>query len=234
MCSTFTCARRAACRRLLVATLAFVSTSSLALAGQITGFTWSSGVASVALDPVAPPVDINNDDVAGPSPNEILVTQKHYVGIGPVDIEFLVTDSGGVTEYAISEGVHNGTGMDWTDYHVQLGFGMGDDFTPSPAGDGLDFDDGLGATSPFSMAPFTSITVGEDNIDAIGGVVPDATFVFPFVFHIDVPDGIERFTMRQYPTTDPIPEPTGAVLAIGGLLAAAMRRRTVFGRSRPV
>lgn len=59
------------------------------------------------MDPV-------NDDVAGTSPNTIFVTQKDYVGIGPVDLVFEVSDNGGVTEYLVMEGVQNSTGLDWS------------------------------------------------------------------------------------------------------------------------
>jgi hypothetical protein len=115
-------------KRLLsfIASLSFtiLLTASVSLqAGEIISFTWSSGVASVALDPITLPTpDLNNDDVADGSLNEILVTQKDYIGQGPVDIEFTVIDSGGVTEYTIIEGIQNGTGVDWLDYHIQLGF----------------------------------------------------------------------------------------------------------------
>jgi hypothetical protein len=203
-----------------------LATSTSLQAGRITGFTWSSTVASVALDPVAYPVDPNNDDVVGPSPNVVMVHQKDYTGIGPADIEFTVVDSGGVTEYAFIEGVQNGTGFDWTDYHIQLGFGMGILFVPSGPGDGLDFDDGPTHTSPFSFAPFSTVVVAEDGVDAFGGTIVSPSFTSPFVFHVDVPDGITAFTVRQYPTTDFVPEPATMSLALLGYLALIPRHRS--------
>jgi hypothetical protein len=155
------------------------------------------------------------------------VHQKDYVGIGPVDIEFTVVPSGGVTEYAFVEGVQNGTGIPWTDYHMQLGFGMGAAFMPSPAGDGLDFD-APAYDSPFSFPPFSSMVVTEDGIDAFGGLVPSPAFASPWVFHFDVPDGITAFTVRQYPTIDLVPEPASGLLGILSALAiggCARRRR---------
>jgi hypothetical protein len=195
-------------------------------AGEITGFTWSSGIASVGLNPIAAPVAPNNDNNAGPSPNVVFVHQKHYVGIGPVDIEFTVVPSSGVTEYAFVEGVQNDTGIPWTDYHIQLGFGMGAAFMPSPPGDGLDFD-APDYDSPFSFAPFTTVVVGEDDVDAYGGVIPSPMFVSPFVFHVDVPDGITAFTVRQYPTTDFVPEPATLLLtpALAPLALLPRRKR---------
>lgn len=202
-------------------------------AGQIVSYTWSSGVASVGLYTIAPPVSPNNDDVAGASPNTIDIFQKDYVGIGPVDIEYTVIDSGdatgSVTEYTFSEGIQNGTGSDWSDYHVQLGFGMGADFVPSPAGDGLDFD-APDYNSPFSFAPFSTVDVFEDDIDAYGGTIVSPSFTFPFIFTIDVPDGITKFTLRQFPTVDFIPEPSTAMLT--GLVTAVLflqtRRKVTF------
>jgi hypothetical protein len=193
--------------------------ASVIQAGEITGFSWSSGIASVGVQPIVPPVSPNNNDVVGVSPNLVFIPQKAYVGIGPVDIEFTVTNSGGVTEYHFQEGVHNGTGIPWTDYHMQLGFGMGTAFVPSTSGDGLDFDFPE-QNSPVSMGPFTTIVVAEDSIDAYNGVVPPSMYVGYLHFHIDVPDGITAFTIRQYPTID-VPEPSGLLLAgmsIMGLL----------------
>jgi len=122
-----------------VATLTLLTATSLQ-AGEITGFSWFSGVASVASTTILPPVAPNNNNVAGVSPNEVFITQKDYRAIGPVDIVFPVTASGGVTEYSFVEGVYNGTGLNWTGYHIELGFNIGPLFTKSLPGDGLDFD----------------------------------------------------------------------------------------------
>jgi hypothetical protein len=203
----------------LVAGSLLLATSSDA--GEITGFTWSSGIASVGVQPIVPPVAPNNDDVIGVSPNEVFIPQKNYVGIGPVDIEFTVTNSGGVTEYHFREGVFNGTGIPWTDYHMQLGTGMGTAFLSSTPGDGLDFDFPE-LSSPVSMGPFTSVVVAEDSIDAYNGVVPPLVYVGYLHFHIDVRDGISSFTLRQYPTID-VPEP-GSLLLSGMSVLGLLRR----------
>lgn len=155
------------------AAMLLVASTSLQ-AGEITAWTWSSGIASVALDAVAPPVDPNNDDVAGLSPNALLVTQKSYFAIGPVDIEFTVVPSGGVTEYTIREGVDNGTGVDWSSYRLELGFGVGADFVLSPSGDGLDFDSPDFNSSPDFSAFFTTVTESEDVLLATAGLSPTA------------------------------------------------------------
>ncbi|GAB4108065.1 MAG: hypothetical protein Kow00105_13940 [Phycisphaeraceae bacterium] len=194
-------------------------------AGAITGFTWSSGIASIAGDPVDPPVDPNNDNVVGASPNGILVTQKDFFGVnGVADIVFDVVDTGGTTEYAVAEGVSNSSGIDWSQYRIELGFGVGSAFVPSTAGDGLDFDT-PDQDSPFDFSAFfsTPTLVGEDVILATGGLFPYLAFTTPlFQFSIDVPDGISNFTLRQIPIA--VPEPTSAAL-MGGSMALLLRRR---------
>lgn len=205
-------------------TLAF--TGSLQ-AGQISGFTWSSGIGSVAGVTIVPAVDPNNDDVAGVSLNELFVTQKHYIGIGPVDIEFTVVPTGGVTEYTIIEGVSNSTGFDFTEYRMELGFGMGIDFVQSAPGDGLDFD-APDYNLPTTLAPFfTTVTVTEDVITASDGIsLPNGAFTIPyFQFAIDVPDGISAFTLRQVPTA--VPEPASVALLTLGAVTTLSRRRLV-------
>jgi hypothetical protein len=204
------------------ATLIIFTATSLR-AGEITGFTWFSGVASVAGTSFSPPSSPNNDNVVGPSPNSIFVTQKDYVAIGPVDLVFDVIDTGGVTEYAVVEGVQNNTGVDWASYHIELGFGNGAGFVKSGTGDGLDFDSpDFDSDFFFNPSPgfFPTATVTEDDILAGGGVMPDFTFAGNFVFHVDVPDGITSFTIRQSPI--PVPEPTASALATFGLLGLGL------------
>lgn len=208
-----------------VAAMSLAFTGSLQ-AGQITGFSWSSGIASIAAEPVSPPADINNDNVAGPSANGILVTQKDFFGInGVADIVFSVIDSGGTTEYAVAEGVSNSTGVDFTQYRIELGFGEGAGFVASTPGDGLDFDT-PDEDSPLDFSAFfsTPTLVGEDVILATGGVFPYLAFTTPlFQFSIDVPDGIDSFTLRQIPIA--VPEPASLALLTIGVTATMARRR---------
>src|SRR6478735_1742111 len=139
-------------------------------AGQITGFTWFSGVASVAATTILPPVNPNNDNVGLVNPNDAWITQKNYVAIGPVDLVFTVANSGGTTEYSFREGVFNNTGLPWVGYHLELGFGHDLSYTKSLSGDNLDFDH-PDHDSPlnFNPAPFVyfpSATATEDDIFA--------------------------------------------------------------------
>ncbi len=197
-------------------------------AGEITAFTPFPGINSIAGVIISPLAAPNNDDVAGTSPNDLFVTQKDYIAIGAVDIVFDVKPTGGVTEYSIREGVSNSTGVDWSGYTIQLGFGTGADFVLSTPGDGLDFDS-PDYNSPLDFTVFfsTAINTTEDEIVASGGVFPNGMFSIPyFLFSIDVPDGISKFTLRQFPTA--VPEPMSAsmlaMLGVGALTRRARRR----------
>jgi hypothetical protein len=209
----------------LIACFTWPALVSTVEAGEIVAFTWSSGIASVAGEPIVPPVSPNNDDVVGPSPNTVVVTQKAYNGIGPVDLEFTVVPSGGVTEYLFLEGVFNGTGIDWGGYRLELGFGVGADFELSDPGDELDFDaPDYNSSSDFS-AFFSTWTETEDVIVASGGLFPNGAFTIPmFQFSVDVPEGIEKFTIRQIPI--PVPEPGMMTLVFLSSLAFIRRHRS--------
>lgn len=173
-------------------------------AGEIVAFAGVSGpgLASMSFNNLGTPSP-GNDDVSGASPNWLAVNQKAYDTVGYIDMVFTVVDEGGVSEYIFTEGVHNGTSEPWTDYHLELGFGTGASFVTSPPGDGLDFDS-PDQNSPFDFAPFTSLVIGEDTVDAEGGIFPIGNF-HVFTFPIDVPDGITEFTIRQWPTISPVP-----------------------------
>lgn len=205
-----------------------VGTTITLHAGGITGFSWHSGVASVAATTISSLVAPNNDDAVGASPNTAFVTQKDYVGIGPVDLVFNVTNSGGVSEYLFTEGVYNNTGLNWGAYHLELGFGYDATYVRSASGDGLDFDS-PSFNSPFNFNPggslFPSVTVIEDEVFATGGVMSDLTFAGYFRFTVDVPDGITSFTVRQSPIPVGVPEPGSFALSVFGLAGLAIWRR---------
>jgi hypothetical protein len=204
-------------------------------AGQVTTFGWHSGVASLAATSIDP-APIPNDNVVGLSPYEIFVTQKNYVGIGPVDITFDVINNGGTTEYAVREGVNNSTGVPWGAYHVELGYGFDAGFVKSTPGDGLDFDF-PDYDSGFQFAPgpgffFPTVSYTEDDIYASGGVMPNGAFAGYFRFSVDVPDGITQFTIRQSPIA--VPEPGGIAFALIGLACGVLyrcRTRVLMGEA---
>jgi hypothetical protein len=196
-------------------------------AGEITGFTWHSGVASLAATSISPLVAPNNDDAVGASPNTVFVTQKDYVAVGPVDIVFSLTNSGGVSEYLFTEGVYNNTGLNWPAYHIELGFGFGTGFVKSTSGDGLDFDS-PNYNSPFNFNPggsfFPTVTVTEDDVYATGGSMAYLSFAGYFRFTVDVPDGYSSFTVRQSPV---VPEPGSMAILLCGVLMTLAKRRAI-------
>lgn len=207
-------------RLLGLAATATLLTAADARGGEITGLTWFSGVASVAGDFIVPPSAPNNDNQVGVSPNLVQVLQKNYVGIGTVDLVFDVSDTGGTTEYRINEGVANNTGLVWSGYHIELGYGIGAGFVPATPGGGLDFDAPDHDSGVTFGAAFPSFSVLELDIFATG-VVPNTAFAGGIIFHLDVPDGITQFTLRQSPV--PVPEPASALLVLGAF--GILRRR---------
>jgi MYXO-CTERM domain-containing protein len=143
----------------------------------------------------------------------------------PIDIVFTPTSPNAVGSIVIDdEIIHNSTGADWLDFHMEL------------IGDAAMFDDvsteGSGGGGPigFSVDPFTVAAFSGDlrRLDISGGVVPDGTSWFPGVaggqLWIDVAPGIvTTFTLRETPS---VPGPGSlALLALGGLLAIRRRRR---------
>jgi hypothetical protein len=199
---------------------------------------FSTGSLTFSL-PVAP----NNDNTAAPSPNTItnggFGVFLNAGGFGNVDLEFNVSNSGGVTEYFYSGNIVNNTGVAWTDFHFQLGFGTGANFVPVPVGIGLDFDTPNGDPAPTSTA-FPTLNHQPNLVEWSGATVnysggpgpgPFSSF---FTLSIDVPDnlaavhpqGVDRFTLRLFPTnTQAVPEPaTAGVLGLA-LAATALRRR---------
>lgn len=160
------------------------------------------GLASMSFNNIYTPSP-GNDDVAGASDNWMAVHQKDYDVVDYIDMVFSVDDVGMPTsEYIFTEGVNNGTGVNWTDYHLELGFGVGGDFVISPPGDGLDFD-APDENSPYDFPPFATVVVGEDTIDCYDGIVAPGGF-YNFGFPIDVPSTISTFTIRQWPTISPV------------------------------
>lgn len=189
-----------------------------ASAGVITDFTWHTGVASVAGEPViVPPPAQWNQNYPGISPNLIHILQKDYHAIGPVDLVFTVMETGGITEYRVNEGVSNSSGVEWLGYRLELGFGIGDDFVQAASGD-LTFDS-PDFDSPVDVPFFPSISVSAYDITASGDTLPGFAYMGGIVFHVNVPDGITEFTIRQSPI--PIPTPGGAALL---LIAPALHR----------
>jgi hypothetical protein len=180
----------------------------------------------------------NNDNAVLPSPNVIPATIfLNAGGFGVADFDFLLANSGGTTEYFFTPVFINNSGVTWTDFHFQLGFGSGANFVPAGAGIALDFDTPTGDPIPTSSA-FAVLNQLPTAIHWDAGVVNylggsgGPPFAAAFSLSIDVPDdlssihpqGLNRFTLRAFPTAAPEPG-TLALLATGLGLTLWRRRR---------
>jgi hypothetical protein len=116
-----------------------------------------------------------------------------------------------------------------------LGFGNGAGFVKSPDGDGLDFDyPHYDSTVNFNPLPgfFPTPNVTQDDVIATGGVMLDGVYAGNFIFHVEVPDGITQFTIRQSPIA--IPDPATATLISLGILFARRQKKRLPQSKRNV
>ncbi len=207
---------------------------SLALAARAGAGTIDTGVliggpglGSAAVPTVATAIP-NNDDTGQGTENTVAI-QKSFTSINPIDILFTVTDSGGATEYRVTETITNSSPVIWFDYHLELGFGgfastPSSPFEQSMLEDKLDFDTCFTLDChPFTPAPsssaFAAIALTANELSWSGGQVkPGETLAF--VLSIDVPDSADcastvpacpvltgdtgptgfLFTLREFPT----------------------------------
>ncbi len=141
---------------------------------------------------------------------------------------------------AIDKDVINRTPFRWTDFHMTLGMGFGDNFMESNESDLLFFKPNpppMEKSGAFPNPPMTDEPIDPDSLwwgpdPNFPGVPPGGP---PAIFWLGInvpaskfepnPTGgpaIARFTLRQHAT---IPEPSGLVLAAGLAVAAAWARR---------
>ena len=211
---------------ILAAVIAVVSFASIASAGTI-----SSTIVPVASGPglglaivpsIATPNPRNDNQVGGgPSDNNVVIPLKRFDHNDYIDILFAVQSDDGVTEYKVTEFVDNNTNVGWSSYTMQLGLGVGAAFVPATTG-ALDFD-APEYLAPPTSAPLSTVATSPYQLKFSGGV--QGSGAVPYTFRLDVPDGLNSFTLRQIP--NPVPEPASVVLlglAICGMVAARRTR----------
>ena len=152
--------------------------------------------------------------------NSIVITGKNFTGLGPIDISFTTANSGSTNTYTLGEGITNSVNppITWTDYHEQLGSGIGNTFslTNTP----------VNFAPPDSNSNFTVMLLLPYTIDMSQGSVTSGNTV-SVGLDLTVPDQPlttgGTFTLRQFPT---VPEPAslGLLVGLGSLLLARRRR----------
>jgi hypothetical protein len=172
---------------------------------------------------VTPNPNNDNQTGGGPDDNNIVIPLKRFDANGYIDLEFTISPSLGTTEYKVTEFVDNNTGLNWSQYTMQLGRGTGSGFkTPLGPGD-INFDAPNYDTPPTSTG-FSAVSKNPSMLVFSSGTQgPGAQ---TFTFRLDIPDllsGDTKFTLRKQPTAVPEPGTIGlALLAAAGFF---LRRR---------
>jgi MYXO-CTERM domain-containing protein len=169
-------------------------------------------------------VDVQSYGVVGDS---VVIQKSAEFTSFPQNIEITFTqiDANAVSFIAIDdEIITNSTGVDWTDFHMEV---VGDAaFDPA-----MTLASGGGGPIGWTISPFTAATFGAGDtlLDIENGVVPSGTQWFPGdgatdgVLFIDgrPSAGLNSFVLIERPT----PTPGGAaLLGLAGLMVSRRRR----------
>ena len=100
-----------------------------------------------------------------------VIEETAKIDLGPFDIDFPVAPVGGSGQFAVDKTVLNNTGVAWHTFEMQLGAGLGANFVPSTAGDGLFFVTN-GVNNHETTGAFPQVAITEDRIVFTGFLPP--------------------------------------------------------------
>jgi hypothetical protein len=222
------------CQAIAATALAFaVAGLNEAQARTVLNFT-VQGFNSPSLSTPAP----NNDNANVSNPNNIPLPGTPGPGLtfsstAPIDTVFTVQASAGTTEYFVSDLVSNNSGVTWNGFRLQLGTGVGANFSlGGPVIPEIlfpDFDTPNLDPAPGSTA-FATVNATPVELSLSNGTLPSGiASLLSIGFSIDTPDdlipsGYVNFTLRQFPVS--VPEPaTLTLLSLGAIALMFARRR---------
>lgn len=221
--------------RLVVLVVCFLMTVSVANAVIVKDL--GNGWQASWDDSLAGLVDVTSHGIVNVGGDDVMVIQKTaeftqgpapLTGLFPsIPIAFTQTGATTVDFFAIDdEIITNSTGVDWTDFHMEV-LDSGDALF-DPAKTALS-----GGSGPigFTISPFTQAEFSPDNqqLDIWGGVVADGEQWFPgngatngnLWIQLN-PTGTTTFTLKETPTPEPA---TMMLLGLGGLVYLRKRIR---------
>lgn len=198
-----------------------------AQAGTISGGGGSSGGGLGTVNFSAFSVGaLNNNDYDGllaDNPNRIGI-EKTYAASDIIRIDFALSPTDGVTEFALSELIANATTDNWIGYVIALAIEVDGKLRLANSDDGISFDaTGLGVSA------FPDADGNQFYLQFAGGTVAPGD-IFSLGVSIDIGDTATSFALLQAPLAEEripdVPAPGAAVLLPAALLA--LRGRKLF------
>lgn len=169
---------------------------------------------------------LNNNDYDGALEDNgnFISIEKTYDLSDLIRIDFELTPTDGITEFALSELIGNNTGDNWIGYVIALAVEIDGVLRLATAADGLSFDEtGLGTSA------FADVDGDGFLLQFAGGTVAPGE-VFSLGVSIDIGDTSTSFALLQAPVAEEripdVPAPGAAVLLPAVLLA--LRGRKLF------